>query len=264
MLPAVISSIGDKIWSTGQTVGQNILDRGISKVTDKIGNAIFGKPDGIPAPMTGTEAGQFRKDYMDTAFPDTTPWERLGSNSDGAVQQATQMNAKMQERTVDKQLNNQKNIAENTNRASIISSLGQFGPEGIEYGLDKYSTSIGTENGFDTAISLNKQKLPYEIQKLGAEKSKIIMEETESYQRALKTASEADQERVKAEYIRSLQEAGLNEAQSRTVLNWANSARSAVGVGTDIYDRTPMGITRRPPRFQIDVNTLMKGVKRGK
>jgi len=257
VLANVVSSIGSQAFKAPQTIGENLMQRGISKVSDKIGNAIFGKPDGIPAPMTGTEAGQFTKDYMDTAFGGTTPWERLGSSQSGAPQQATLMNAKMQDRTVDKQLNTQKQIAEATNRAQIISQLGQFGPQGIEYGLGKYSTSIGVQKGFDTAVSLNKRKLPYEIAKLTAEQQNIAMQETENYYKAVKTANEADREFIKLHYEEKLQQLGLNESASRNVLNWANAAKSAVQSGTDIFDRLPGGIKRLPPKY--DYTDTIKG-----
>jgi len=124
---------------------------------------LFDKPEGIPAPLTGTEAGLFQKDFFNSAFPETTAWERLGSSQSGAPQQANLMKQQTDTFMQDKELAVRSDLTDKTNRAHVISSLAPFGPEGINFGLNKYSTSIGFKDGFDTAIKQGREKLPSEI-----------------------------------------------------------------------------------------------------
>lgn len=163
--PGKGSKIGAGIGAAG---GMMIGGPGGAAIGSSLGSMVgglFDKPDGIPAPLTGAEAGLQQKQFMDAAYgTETTPWERLGVSQGPSSQQAVLMDAKVKQRNIDKELQNQKQIAEANNRATIISSMGQFGPQGIEYGLGKYSTSVGSKDGFDTAIAQSRERNPAEIQ----------------------------------------------------------------------------------------------------
>jgi len=118
-----------------------------------IGQALLGsfaddKVTGVPTPVqrTGTEIGADYKGFLDTAYPGTTPWEQLGANSPmGAIQSSEntiKQQVKMQERELFNRsainaqtLDNQSRVADQTNRAHIITSLGALSPQAAQQGL---------------------------------------------------------------------------------------------------------------------------------
>jgi len=254
-LPALLATAATNIGNASSVAS------GISGIVSGV-KSLFGKPKGIPAPLTGTEAGLQKRQELDAAFPGTTAWERLGSSAAGSTLQATTYSNNAQREQNREQLknqmilnqqtlSNQQSIAEKNNRASIISSLAPYGPEGINYGLGTYSTSIGAQSGFDTVIKQNREKLPFEISKLSAEKQNILMQETKTFQDALKSGSEADIARAQARYADAMARAGLSELQARQFLHYAQGSKQISGIGTDIIDRSPMGWIKKIPQFDF-------------
>lgn len=96
------------------------------------------KVPGVPTPqdIDGGAAGTERREYMDEAFPGTTPWERLGSTTGGEA--PAQIAATNQYRMQQKEFQQQRLITEMNNRASIIGSSSLGGAEEARSKLAAY------------------------------------------------------------------------------------------------------------------------------
>jgi len=101
--------------STGASIGSLVpgIGTGLGAVAGGLIGAFGGaKKVKAPPPPTGTQSGQWAKDYYDTAFAGTTPWERLGTSNpsgqvmSGAMSTQTEANvAEEHNRTTRKQIN---------------------------------------------------------------------------------------------------------------------------------------------------------------
>jgi len=135
------------------------------------------KVTGVPTPgqRTGSEIGQDYRGFLDQAYPGTTPWERLGANSPmGAIQSAenTAKNAfEMQKRD----LVNKTTVADQTNRAHIITALGSLSPQAAQQGLDMLD--FRSPGSWDSQTQQHREKLQPEVSKLQAD-TKMTTEKT--------------------------------------------------------------------------------------
>jgi len=238
--------------------GRSLLGSTASGVGSAVGGALGGKLTdkitGIPSALSATEQGLQAAEYMNAAYPGTTPWDRLGAGGGGSpsalsASNVERMKMRQENKMQSRALSTQALIADRQNRAHLISTASGYGIPGIREVLKAYDGSRTTS--YDTPSIQAREKLPYELQKLSAEKAKILMDETASYQQALKIAAEGDTARVHAEFARKAAELGLSESQSRVWLNWANTAKSVVNSGTDIFKtgRVPKGSSETIEKF---------------
>jgi len=166
----------------------------LGKIFQGIGNfaknlipgLINSKVTGVPTPQTrtGTEVGADYKGFLDTAYPGTTPWEQLGASSPmGAIQSgenSVKHQVKMQERELfnrsalqTQTLDNQSQVADQTNRAHIITSLGAVSPKAALQGLNLLNRQSKQVDPWDTQTQQHSQILPSQIKKTEAEGEKI-------------------------------------------------------------------------------------------
>jgi len=136
------------------------------------------KVTGVPTPAqrSGSEIGADYKGFLDQAYPGTTPWERLGANSPmGAIQSAenTAKNAfEMQKRD----LVNKTTVADQTNRAHIITALGSLSPQAAQQGLDMLD--FRSPGFWDSQTQQHREKLQPELSKLDADTKKTVADTT--------------------------------------------------------------------------------------
>ena len=217
--------------------GGSFFDSIFGRAGNWLGDKIFG----IPKPKSGTELGQSHLDFMNTAFPGTNPWERLGvGNVTGPVAIADQQTKNqrdlvdkqtstqtgiatrqldMQEKLKEKELENQKDIAEIQAKSNQTIAAYEY-PE-IYEGL------TGKTPTHDTNLKIARAKLSHEVklmdnrsrlaaaQRLTEVKRKILVEyqsktelsksEIESAKAALsKWAAAADLGKTISEAIRNV------------------------------------------------------------
>ena len=72
----------------------------------------------LPAddPDSGSKLGQHAKDYYDSAFPGTNPWERLGAGNPSGASSVAHQQQKQKNKELHTQAQTQTNIAKNTRR----------------------------------------------------------------------------------------------------------------------------------------------------
>ena len=146
ILPVVGQALGGP---AGANIGQSIG----SFLNPNQFNAV-NKVQGVPTPgslATGLYQGQQTLDYMNTAFPGTTPWERLGVSSPTGALAGQLIQTQSQQEIADKQretellmqerelatrtniqmmdLANRTKIAERNNR---VTAMGYGSPMGVE------------------------------------------------------------------------------------------------------------------------------------
>lgn len=118
--------------------------------------SIIDKIKGKSTPDSGTEAGQYSKDYFDTLAPGTSQWERIGSSTPTGSQVGARIGAEQQDKSLNKQLMSQALINRDTNRAHIVASGAQYGPEASEALLDVYDRRKSTP--YDTPTKQSREK----------------------------------------------------------------------------------------------------------
>lgn len=122
------------------------------------------KVKGVPTP-DGAEVGRNAEQFFDAAYPGTSPWERLGatgsiSSGGGVAEMETKVKQDMQQRDLD----NQREVNDSTNRAHIIGALGSIGPNAVDGGLTAYSRSgVGGTPAYDSFTQQGRDKTPAEI-----------------------------------------------------------------------------------------------------
>jgi len=82
----------------GTGLGGGLGGAAMGMASKFVGDKIFG----LPKPKVGEEGGIQQRDFMDAAFPGTTPWERLGGNSAANAASGVET-GKQQERAQSKQ-----------------------------------------------------------------------------------------------------------------------------------------------------------------
>lgn len=153
MFPLLAPLLG----AAGTAVASKLIDRGVDKVT------------GVPTPTedkSGRQHGQEHLDFLDTAFPGTTPWERLGSGASANPVQAAESEKKNAMKLQDREFTQQQRITLMNNRASIISALGGVSPMAARSGLELLESGSGSE--YDTRTSQDREKLADEVENIRA------------------------------------------------------------------------------------------------
>lgn len=137
---------------------------------------IFQKVRGVPTPHvpTGQELGIQAKDYYDTAFPGTNPWDRLGTSSPTGALGEKGLTAKqqidMQRKEMalkssinDKTLLMNYSIAEKQAKSNAISSAVSQGPDAIRAVLGALDGN--DPNAYDSSRQVSREELPSKQQK---------------------------------------------------------------------------------------------------
>jgi len=166
------------LMAAGTAIGGSFLKRGADALVNKV--------TGVPTPQqrTGQEIGQDYKGFLDEAYPGTTPWEQLGANSPmGAIESGENQvkhQVKMQERELlnrsalqQLDLENKSAVADQTNRAHIITSLGTVSPKAAQQGLKILNNSNQQLDPWDTQTQQHGKHLPSQIKKTEEEAKKI-------------------------------------------------------------------------------------------
>lgn len=144
---------------------------------------------------------------MDTLYPGTTPWERLGSPGAGAA-----ITASANQENVDKQIEAQKQVASTQAAAQIATASIKANTE--KYGIDQvYATQ---NRGLDQADT----RLKAEIEKLGAETQKLVQDRFTSLSQQILNVSQSSNfdEQTKVNKYRSIIEKFRAEDASKIVL----------------------------------------------
>lgn len=141
------------IGAIGSRIGSGLLDKGVDKVM------------GVPTPSgptSGGEQGQQYSNFMDSAFPGTTPWERLGANSPMGAVTSAETASKTARDLQRSQLATQERVADGNNRASIISSTAGLGPSASRSALSTYARSDSAP-GYDTPVRQGRERTDAEV-----------------------------------------------------------------------------------------------------
>lgn len=152
------------LLSAGANIAGGMLSKNSNKSVAGFGDNLgmigagLGKIPGIPTPadpIGPTESGLNAKMFMDSAYPGTNAWERLGAQGGGAsgVGNAV-MDAKKQFELQKSELIQRERIANNTNLSSVIASATPHGAQAMRSAARMLQTG-----GMDTPDYDNPQKL---------------------------------------------------------------------------------------------------------
>lgn len=160
VVKSIFGGVKDTAASTvGSTVG--------SAVGTSIGNKVTGVPTPeMPSQPSGAQQGQSSLDYYNTAFPGTTPWERLGASSPMGQIASTVLGNHTQESMQAKELANRMTIAQQNNRVTAMGYGSPFGVKGAKAMLDIYDHS--KPGSYDTPSTMEKEMLPQKKEKEGS------------------------------------------------------------------------------------------------
>lgn len=142
-----------------------LLMAGGTALASKAGSAVGDKVFGVPTPdvKSGQQLGADHRQYLDEAFPGTTPVERLGTSSPGAQYSGSELTGKMQMRMKSQEMDNQSRIADSSNRAHVISAATPMGARAVQSALMSYGSGSGPE--YDTPVGQGRERLPSEVER---------------------------------------------------------------------------------------------------
>lgn len=141
------------------------LKAGVGTLASRGADAFADKIQGIPTPqdLSGYEAGSYARDYYDAAFPGTTAFERLGSQSPAPAEVA----AKSQEKLQRRELANRIDTAKLAARAQVLSASSPYGAVANQSLLDQLEGGIGSD--YDTPSKQGRDELPSKISQRSAD-----------------------------------------------------------------------------------------------
>jgi len=210
-------SIWKGIKKVGKTLFGGILGGATTTIGQSVGSAIGNKVTGVPTPQTtqeqiagtGKPMGAEYKAFLEEAYPGTTPWEQLGAGSPMGQIASSAVSGKIQERLQQKKIQADHIMADKQYRAQVIGSATPMGSKAMHEALSAYE---GAEpQNYDTQVTLAKQKLPTEIQKLKAETQQAI-------QKAAVTGHERDIKRAQALVSNDMALAELTAKESQNTV----------------------------------------------
>lgn len=134
------------------------------------------KVPGIPTP-SGADMGQNALDYYQTAFPDTTQWERLGHNPGMAQVASAEVGANSASRLQKNELRARANIADDTNLAHVIAAGAPSGPAAVNDLVQAYkSKGFAPGSTFDTKTQIDRDSLNIEKNRIREQVKNLIQE----------------------------------------------------------------------------------------
>jgi len=176
-LPAVTTAVSllskqkeNPIISAGKSLLGSAASSAASGVGSAVGGALGGKLTdkitGIPSALSATEQGTQAAEYMNAAYPGTTPWDRLGAGGGGSpsalsASNVERMKMRQENKMQSRQLSTQAMIADRQNRAHLISTASGYGIPAIKEVLKAYD-GFRTQP-YDTPVQQGREKVPSEI-----------------------------------------------------------------------------------------------------
>lgn len=194
----------------------------LNRAGDAVGKKIQSKIEGFPSvdavQTDPLQMGQDFSKYMDGAFPGTNSWDRLGQQSSyGAIESVNKQN-QQQNRMQKNELQNRKEIAEMNNLASVVSAASPQGARAaVELGEYVMSRGQKKPQEFDTSISIQKDKLPYEVAELDTRSKEQIAKASESVVKAELTKNQNTIEKARAEWADVMAELDLTNSQTKSI-----------------------------------------------
>lgn len=219
------------------TGGGMLAEKGLDKVTDKV--------MGVPTPSiednSGYSGGTNYRDFLDGAFPGTTPVERLGANTPAGSNYTADSQAKSQQKMQEKELSTRSMISDRSNLAQVIAASANLGPEGLASAVGAYrGYGLLKPEDYDNANRINRDY--YNLEEPLKQAETGLTEEKKNTQEHL-----TESERISANY------AGKRE--------FANLVRTYTGAVGDIAGAYyPYRIIKDIPGILRGFQSL-KGVK---
>lgn len=240
---------GNIIQETIDSTLKSITNQGIQYGQNWLSNQIFPnqKIPGVPVSytqdpqtgevkqMSGTEAGQWFKDYMNQAYPNTTPWERLGStggNTSASSVGTSAMQAKKDLIMQQQQLQSNERIARMQTRSGVISAGAPLGTGAVSSLLDQLDGRASFfAKDYDTNVKQSREildaKLDKELHLLDAETRSKIRDSILKEQQAILVNNQIAVEAERAKRADLIADAELTAEQTKTM----QSAVTNIGHG---------------------------------
>lgn len=123
-------SVGGWLGDQVSSGAKDLASKGINYGFDRLGAAIGGA--GGPQTPSGSEMGQRAKDYYDSAFPGTNPWERLGTSAPGGAIEVARESSRVQRSNVKRQTDTSFRVAKMQARSAAVTASAHLGPNAIK------------------------------------------------------------------------------------------------------------------------------------
>lgn len=167
-----------------QSAAGSVVNKVFDRVTDNVVENTIKVPQ-IPTPdpkYYGKEQGVDMKNYMDQAFPGTTPWERLGIGSPPSIaiegmKQGSAIKMKQQELANNRLLNRNVLAMEKykTDKNALVQALGFGSPYGVRGMKAMVNALKGREtNDYTTQIRIMERRLREELKNMKVERVEIL------------------------------------------------------------------------------------------
>lgn len=215
-----LSNIGSAVGRFfGSDVGKQLGSTALDYASRKI--------EGIPTPehVSGPEAGVDYRGFMNEAYPGTTPWERLGaSGGPSSAVVSENMKNKAQFRMQSQELNNRREVADQTNRAHVIAAAANGGPSSIMGVLDAlYKKPV---RHFDSQGQQARERLDKDLPNIDAGTKEKLAAAASAEAHAKLTGNENELARVRAQNAKLLVNAEVAHAYSRILSDLVGSVSS--------------------------------------
>jgi len=167
-LGKILSTVVDKVFDFGKKTVENVPIGIGSSVGGALGGKLSDKITGIPSALSGAQQGREALDYMNAAYPGTSPWTRLGAGGAGSGAatssiQSEKMRNKQESMLQSRELMSRNIIADKQARAQVISSAASLGIPAVKEAVSMLS--YGSGRPYDTQVTLGKERQPSEISK---------------------------------------------------------------------------------------------------
>ena len=117
------------------------------KALEGITSGITSTAEAKTMDLLGQSPGAQQKQFMDTAFPGTNPWERLGSSQSQGPVQVARVNNATQRQLKNLEVATTRDVAKIQARASVINGLGAAAPGEVQKALQALETGTFDPTG---------------------------------------------------------------------------------------------------------------------
>jgi len=154
----------------GMNIGKRLLSKGVDQVADKV-TGVPTPPD--PLQMGIGSSGVDYREFMDNAFPGTTPWERLGANTPYGSIGSADLAAKNQLKLQYKDLEVRERLANQANLASVIASASPGGAIAVDAAVSKLLNPYVPMQGYDNKVQQDRESLQKKLDQIDASINQI-------------------------------------------------------------------------------------------